>query len=451
MISTENEPLNQSTHDDDFTIEHYRQLLRLAKSGWQIASYEDIRWSQGFLLWRHDLDISLNRSLALAQIESEEAVEATYFVNPHSEFYNLAEVGQHKTIKKILSLGHSLGLHFDASFYDVKSEKSLDKLVATEAAYLSELFGQKPVAFSFHNPDASHLVCDAEEYGGLVNCYSKRFKSEVAYCSDSNGYWRFRRLYDVLQEKKDARLQVLTHPGWWQEKPMPARQRIFRAAYGRASNTLKGYDRVVEMHARVNQAGSAAALRVFSESQPRLYELCDYLWNTSEFQTLFIELWRLHEAQINRLCKAHMRKEWRIPAAEVNAFFDPDGVSVDGWRLFKAVFDVTWHDACGFTEHEHKVWVSVRNQLIHARSSFDPNKLEQGCLYLCDVLQKIANWGLNRSFAYDGLSHLGSIGLLTARTAEGALQESLSDRLDELPRHLVKQWHDFVSEFSDHH
>ena len=158
MISAENKPLNQSTHDDDFTIEHYRQLLRLAKSGWQIATYEDIRWSQRFLLWRHDLDYSLNRSLALAQIESEEAVNATYFVNPHSEFYNLAEVGQHKTIKKILSLGHNLGLHFDASFYDIKSEKSLDKLVATETAYLSELFGQKPVAFSFHNPDASHLA-----------------------------------------------------------------------------------------------------------------------------------------------------------------------------------------------------------------------------------------------------------------------------------------------------
>ena len=49
---------------------------------------------------------------------------------------------------------------------------------------------------------------------------------------------------------------------------------------------MKGYDKVVEMHARVNQAGSAAALRVFSESHPRLYELCDYLWNTSAFQTL---------------------------------------------------------------------------------------------------------------------------------------------------------------------
>jgi hypothetical protein len=79
------------------------------------------------------------------------------------------------------------------------------------------LFGIRPVAFSFHNPLAAHLDCDADVYGGLVNCYSKRFKQEVAYGSDSNGYWRFWRIFDVLYEKKDARLQVLTHPGWWKD------------------------------------------------------------------------------------------------------------------------------------------------------------------------------------------------------------------------------------------
>jgi hypothetical protein len=451
MISTDNKPLNQFTQDDNFTIEHYHQLLRLAKAGWGIASYANICWTQDFILWRHDVDFSLNRSLALAQIESEEDVKATYFVNPHSEFYNLAEAAQHKLIKRILSLGHDLGLHFDASFYDIESEIMLDTLVAKEARYLQDMFGQKPIAFSFHNPVSSHLAYEAEEYGGLVNCYSKRFKTEVAYCSDSNGYWRFRQLYDVLKEKKDARLQVLTHPGWWQDKPIPPRQRIFQSVYGRASKTMLGYDHGLESHNRVNQAGDAAALRVFRESHPRLYELCDYLWNTSAFQTLFVELWRCHEAQINRLCKALMRKEWRIPAAEVNAFFDPGGVSVDGWRLFQAVFGIKWQHACGYDEDQHQAWVSVRNQLIHARSSIDPTELERGCIYLCEVIQKIADWGLNQTFAYDGLAHLGSIGLPTLKTAEGTLEENLSDRLDELPKHLVKQWRDFVSEMSDSH
>lgn len=449
MIAIDNKPLNQLTQDEDFTVEHYRELLKLAKSGWKTVTYENICGTQDFILWRHDVDYSLNRSLALAQIESEEGVKATYFVNPHSEFYNLAEAEQYEIIKKILLLGHHLGLHFDASFYDIESEKLLDKLVAKEAAYLRELFGQQPVAFSFHNPVSSHLDWDAEEYGGLVNCYSKRFKTEIAYCSDSNGYWRYRRLYEVLKEKKNARLQVLTHPGWWQERPIPPRQRIFRSIYGRASATMQDYDDGLELHARINQAGPAAALRVFRQSQPRLYELCDYLWNTSAFQTLFVELWRLHEAQTNRLCKAYMRNEWRVPAAEVNAFFESDGVSVDGWRLFQAVFGVKWQDACGFADNEYQAWGSVLTQLIHARFSSDPDELEQGCIYLCDGIQKIADWGLSQQFAYDGLTHLGSIGLSTRKTAEGPLEENISDCLDELPEHLVTQWRDFVSKMSD--
>ena len=144
-----------------------------------------------------------------------------------------------------------------------------------------------------------------------------------------------------------------------------------------------------------------------------------------------------------------MRKEWCIPAAEVNAFFGPDGVSVDGWRLFEAVFGVTWHDACGFAQDEHKAWVSVRNQLIHARSSIDPSELEQGCVYLCEVIQKIADWGLSQPFAYDGLAHLGTIGLPTVKTADGTLEENSADRLDDLPKHLVKNWREFLSSLSE--
>ncbi len=45
--------------------------------------------------------------------------------------------------------------------------------------------------------------------------------TSYAYVSDANGYWRFRRLLDVLVEGTDVRLHVLTHPGWWQAEPMP--------------------------------------------------------------------------------------------------------------------------------------------------------------------------------------------------------------------------------------
>ena len=179
MISSDNLALNNSTNDEDFTYSNYREFLKMAKSGWKICDYRNIDWAEKFIVWRHDVDYSLNCSLKLAKIEQEVGVKATYFINPHSEFYNIAELSQHRIMKEILSFGHDLGLHFDAAFHKIKSEKDLHILVAKESSYLEDLFGVKPTAFSFHNPVSENLECEADEYGGLKNCYSKRFKEKV--------------------------------------------------------------------------------------------------------------------------------------------------------------------------------------------------------------------------------------------------------------------------------
>ena len=190
---------------------------------------------------------------------------------------------------------------------------------------------------------------------------------------------------------------------------------------------MRLYDQGLEEHGRINHVGGCAALQVLKDSRPRQYELCDFLWNQGHLDVLFVELWRLHEAQINRLSKAQLRKEWSIPASEVNAFFAADGVAMGGWRLFEALFETRWLEATGISECLHKDWVKVRNQLIHARSSITQAELEQGCVYLCEVMSKLATWGLKQSFKYDGLAHLGSIGLPTYKTADGSLTERLQE------------------------
>ena len=110
----------------------------------------------------------------------------------------------------------------------------------------------KPVAFSFHNPITENFKCEKDYYGGLINCYSKKFKKDVSYCSDSNGYWRFHRLYDILFEAKDSCLQVLTHPAWWQEKALSPYERIKRCVDGRRLNTLEKYEKTLKKHGRPN-------------------------------------------------------------------------------------------------------------------------------------------------------------------------------------------------------
>jgi hypothetical protein len=54
---------------------------------------------------------------------------------------------------------------------------------------------------------------------GLINVYSHYFRNWVHYVSDSFGIWRFEDLHTVLENHEHARLQVLTHPGWWIKKP----------------------------------------------------------------------------------------------------------------------------------------------------------------------------------------------------------------------------------------
>ena len=253
MLLNRNEPLNKSKLAlRDFTSLEYRKLLKLAKKNYDFVSYNSIPWKKKFILWRHDVDASLNRGLALAKIEHEEGLKSTYFINLHSQFYNINEISQFKIINKILSLGHEIGLHLDFSFYNIKSKKKLDQVITYESKYLEYLFKKKPVAFSFHNPSTHSLSFDEDRYGGLINCYSKKFKTNLAYISDSNGYWRFKRLKNILQLAKDNSIQVLTHPEWWQSKILSPRQRILRSIYGRATANLESYDSQMKLHKRIN-------------------------------------------------------------------------------------------------------------------------------------------------------------------------------------------------------
>ena len=70
--------------------------------------------------------------------------------------------------------------------------------------------------------------------------------------SDSNGFWRYRRLEDVLTEAKEERLQVLTHPEWLQDRVMTPRERVQRCIDGRAARVAERYDRYLADCGRPN-------------------------------------------------------------------------------------------------------------------------------------------------------------------------------------------------------
>lgn len=229
-------------------------MLRLAKLRYRFATYSAFQEEGPLVLWRHDVDMSMHRALRLAEIEAEEGVTATYFVLLHSDFYNLLEPAVFERLRRIRDLGHAVGLHFDASFYPgLCTLEELAEKLRLERAFLEALLEVDVRCFSYHHPEVGDLLrFDQDIIGGMINTYGRTFRKDYGYCSDSNGYWRFRRLKEVLEAAAETRLQVLTHPAWWQEHPMSPYDRVERCIEGRAGRLREAYAHRLHEHGRKN-------------------------------------------------------------------------------------------------------------------------------------------------------------------------------------------------------
>lgn len=244
--------LAETYHFADFTRANYRKLLRLAKQSYVFRAYTDADDEQHAVHWRHDVDYSVHAAHTLAQLEHEEGIRATYFFRLHSELYNLLEQPVTALAREIVALGHDVGLHLDTTYYGITSAVALDDIVAWESSLLERVIGQPVSAFSFHQPTPFLLGCQRETYGGRINTYAARFQHEVGYVSDSNGYWRHRRLENVLRDATDQKLQVLTHPEWWTDQAMSPAARIERCISGRAESMRRYYREDMQQAGRTN-------------------------------------------------------------------------------------------------------------------------------------------------------------------------------------------------------
>lgn len=236
----------------EFTIKEYERLLDLAQNKFKFSNFINFKTNDDFILWRHDVDFSLEQAEILAIIENKKKVSSTYFLHLHSEFYNLLDLNALKIIKNILSLGHSIGLHFDVHYYSIESQDEMVRYLAFEKDILEKLFHSNIDVFSFHNTNNITEQFRDPTYAGMINTYSDYFKHNVAYCSDSNGYWRFRKLGDMLKDIEINRLQVLTHAEWWTESAMMPREKVIQCIHDKTELTIQFYDKTLLDNGRVN-------------------------------------------------------------------------------------------------------------------------------------------------------------------------------------------------------
>lgn len=229
---------------NDFTLANYKSLLELAlEKGYMFGDYSvEKEMTLRQIVWRHDVEFSVHRALKMARIEHDLGVRAYYFVHLHSEFYNTLEKEIFLLIKDVMSLGHQVGLHFDAQFWEVQDQKQLEDCLTKDSKTLEDILGIRINSFSFHNTTPALLAMDDLYLAGLLNVYAREIRQKYRYCTDSTGIWRYERLTDVLNDDSIKCLQVLTHDGMWQDEPMAPRQRVLRCIEGRAARTISRYD-----------------------------------------------------------------------------------------------------------------------------------------------------------------------------------------------------------------
>ena len=89
----------------DFSLAHYRELLRAARDGGYRWAGFDAPPVAGDLILRHDVDLSLEGALAVAEVEADEGAWSTWFLMTRSVFYNLASPEGERAIERLRRSG----------------------------------------------------------------------------------------------------------------------------------------------------------------------------------------------------------------------------------------------------------------------------------------------------------------------------------------------------------
>ena len=176
----------------EFSLEHYRDLLDAGKQGgYRFSSFDRVP-QDGDLFLRHDVDLSLDAALQLAELEAAAEVTATYFLMTQSVFYNLSSSEGVRAINRLRELGHGIGLH--AVWPGAEKDDRFDPVLA------------------WHNPEADYM---AQPVDGFVNVMQAPYFDPDHYRSDSNQSWRHGCPHEALARGEFEWLQLLTHPEIW--------------------------------------------------------------------------------------------------------------------------------------------------------------------------------------------------------------------------------------------
>jgi hypothetical protein len=206
-----------------FDVAHYRELLAAIRAGGYRYAGFDAPPEPGVVILRHDVDLSLDAALELAEVEAEAGAWSTWFLMTRSVFYNLASSEGDRAIARLRELGHRVAHH--AVWPEIDLDERFDPVVA------------------WHNPDPEYMSAPID---GATNVMAAPWFDPDHYRSDSNQRWRHGCPHEQLERAELAWLQLLAHPEIWvyEGATMGETMRSFLAADGEARLEHLRHDRI---------------------------------------------------------------------------------------------------------------------------------------------------------------------------------------------------------------
>ena len=200
----------------------YKDLLKsFLERGFCFKKFEKFNVkNKGQVILRHDVDFSVDMAVQMAALEKDLEVFSTFYFLLASDSYNLLSKKNIDSVKLIIDMGHSVGLHFDPTVYD--DEKSGFN---AELEIFERCFGEV-LSMSFHRP--SQLVLEGVNWlpKRVLAAYQDEFFIDIAYISDSQGAFRFGHPFEHDAFKLHDNMQLLIHPIWWMTDQLQAVEKV---------------------------------------------------------------------------------------------------------------------------------------------------------------------------------------------------------------------------------
>jgi|YNPNPStandDraft_1061719.scaffolds.fasta_scaffold02757_5 hypothetical protein len=200
---------------EEFSLERYREIvLRAQKNGYWLPTVSQVGvpplTARRFLLIRHDVDISVSAAYEMAVLESRLNLATSYYIRLHCPFYNVFEQDTLKQILEMRSMGHEIGFHYEALFFEQMGRDPLEGILA-DIEIFEKLLGQKIVTISQHLPSMSRVY--PELWDRYIDAYQPMLVRDIPYFGDSGRTWREGCILEKIG--KYDRMHTLIHPAYW--------------------------------------------------------------------------------------------------------------------------------------------------------------------------------------------------------------------------------------------